>query len=402
MLYITGISIAFFLSFVLFSKKSKSIADKILACWLVVMGLHLLFFYLFIAGQIFSYPWMLGIHIPFPLLHGPFLYLYAAAITGRIQNLTKAGILHFLVPLVFYIYLIPFFLLTPEEKIFVYKNKGVGYESFMLVCTIAIVASGITYVMLTTLLHRKHRKSILNEFSFTEKINLDWIQYLVCGIAIIWVFVILRNDNLVFGTAVFFVMFIGYFGIRQVGIFSNPYNPKMITEGNTGASIPGEDKQTSHSVELNDAFLSTAESFENSMEDSQTDEVIARKKYAKSGLSNITSNQLHKELQALVDSEKIFNRNNLTLTELAGRLGTHPNYLSQVINEKEGKNFYDYINTLRTEEFKKLVSDPLNQKYTLLHLAYECGFNSKSSFNKYFKKVTGYSPSEYLKLQKSI
>ena len=84
-------------------------------------------------------------------------------------------------------------------------------------------------------------------------------------------------------------------------------------------------------------------------------------------------------------------------TDLARRLNTHPNYLSQVINEKEGKNLYDYVNTLRIEEFIKLVSQPHNQNLTLLSLAYECGFNSKSSFNRYFKKTTGQSPSEYLK-----
>jgi AraC-like DNA-binding protein len=79
------------------------------------------------------------------------------------------------------------------------------------------------------------------------------------------------------------------------------------------------------------------------------------------------------------------------------RLNTQPNYLSQVINEKEGKIFYDYINTIRIEEFKRLAVLPESRKYTLLALAEQCGFNSKSSFNRYFKKVTGQSPSEFMK-----
>jgi AraC-like DNA-binding protein len=77
-------------------------------------------------------------------------------------------------------------------------------------------------------------------------------------------------------------------------------------------------------------------------------------------------------------------------------LNTQPNYLSQILNELEGKNFYDYINTLRTEEFKRLIAIPDNRKYTLLALAQQCGFNSKSSFNRYFRKVTGQSPSEFM------
>ena len=105
---------------------------------------------------------------------------------------------------------------------------------------------------------------------------------------------------------------------------------------------------------------------------------------------------LHSRLTQLMETEKIYTESELSLSELANRLNTLPNYLSQVINDKEGKNFYDYINMLRIEEFKTLVSRPENRKYTLLSLSYDCGFNSKSSFNKNFKKVTGLSPSEYL------
>jgi AraC-like DNA-binding protein len=81
---------------------------------------------------------------------------------------------------------------------------------------------------------------------------------------------------------------------------------------------------------------------------------------------------------------------------LAKKIKIHPNYLSQVINEKQGKTFFEYINTLRVEEFKRLVALPESKQFTIMSLAYDCGFNSKSSFNKNFKKVTGQSPSEYL------
>jgi AraC-like DNA-binding protein len=69
--------------------------------------------------------------------------------------------------------------------------------------------------------------------------------------------------------------------------------------------------------------------------------------------------------------------------------------ISQIINQKENKNFYDFVNTYRFEEFKRLISLQKNQQYTLLSLAYDCGFSSKSSFNRYFKKATGQTPSEY-------
>ena len=97
-----------------------------------------------------------------------------------------------------------------------------------------------------------------------------------------------------------------------------------------------------------------------------------------------------------MDNQKLYLDEKLTLPKLASELDILPNYLSQVINERYGKNFYDYINTFRVAEFQKIIQDPKKRHYTLLTLALECGFNSKSSFNKYFKKSTGQTPSEYL------
>jgi len=78
-------------------------------------------------------------------------------------------------------------------------------------------------------------------------------------------------------------------------------------------------------------------------------------------------------------------------------LTVHPNNLSQVINSLENKNFNDFINEQRVEEFIKCVSDPGSRQFTLLALAFDCGFSSKASFNRNFKKYTSLSPSEYLK-----
>ena len=130
--------------------------------------------------------------------------------------------------------------------------------------------------------------------------------------------------------------------------------------------------------------------------------VSEKKKYSKSGLSEEMAVSLHQELNWLMEREKLYTESELSLSDLAARLSVHPNYLSQLINEKEGKNFYDYINTLRIEEFKRLVALPENQRYTILSLAYEFGFNSKSSFNRFFKKATGQSPSVYLRAMEEV
>ncbi|MFC3811447.1 helix-turn-helix domain-containing protein [Lacihabitans lacunae] len=182
-----------------------------------------------------------------------------------------------------------------------------------------------------------------------------------------WFIIIINgSDELIFSVTALFIIFIGYFGIKQVGIFTNKQ----------GLDVDLESKI------LFDSLL--------------VETVIEKQKYAKSGLSKEAENELHKKLTCLMKADRLFTNPELNLSELATRLNIHPNYLSQTINEREGVNFYDYVNNLRIEEFKRLISIPENQKYTFLALAFDCGFNSKSAFNRFFKKSTGLSPSEYL------
>lgn len=87
----------------------------------------------------------------------------------------------------------------------------------------------------------------------------------------------------------------------------------------------------------------------------------------------------------------------LTLRTLAAEAGLHPNKLSWMLNDQVGVSFNDYVNNFRLECFKQKALDPANKNFTLLGLAFESGFNSKSTFNDYFKKKTGTTPSKWLK-----
>jgi AraC-like DNA-binding protein len=361
---IIGIIITFFLSFILITKKEKKLADKILATWLVFLGFHLWLFYEHILVQSYQFPALLGVQLPMPFLHWPFLYIYIAVLTNQYDaNKKWLLLLHFLPVIFLYIYLIEFFSLSPEEKIYVFQHGGKvpKYATFSSIMLILMSISGVIYVYFTYRLLRQHRKNIINQFSYQEKINLDWIQYLFVGMGLIWVVIWLRgNDNMIFLSVVIFVIFLGYFGIKQVGIFTN--------------KLPIENEQNSIGVE-----------------------VEKNKKYEKSSLTEEMSESIHTQLLKVMQEEKLYENPELSLNDLANHLNVHPNNLSQVINANEGKTFFDYINYHRVEAFKKAVKMPQNQKYTLLGLAYDCGFNSKTSFNRNFKKATGFAPSEYLK-----
>ena len=87
----------------------------------------------------------------------------------------------------------------------------------------------------------------------------------------------------------------------------------------------------------------------------------------------------------------------LSLSQLADLLNTHSAQISNTINAAFNKNFNDFVNEFRVEAFQNKVNDPKLQHLTLLAIAFECGFNSKSTFNRAVKKVTGQQPSDFLR-----
>ena len=370
MIYIIGISITFFLSFILLTKKGKSCADKILLAWLCVILVHLILFAVISSGKYQEFPYLLGLELPIPLLHGPFLFLYTLALTSGQPTWPKM-FLHFTPYVAALMATIPFLILGPEAKILVYQNEGEGFATLSTLIFVGIILSGIAYTILSLRVLVKHKTQIKDNFSFIEKINLQWLFRLVLGLSCIWILALFTDDEIIFSSVVLFVIFIGYYGIKQVGVF------------------------TSHQILEHYPAIESKKLSESSV---ATPKVA---KYDKSTLADSQLKAIHSELVKLMKQKKLFLTPELTLTMVAEELEVHPNTLSQVINTVEQKNFFDYINTLRIEEFKDRIQNPESRKYTLLSLAYECGFNSKTSFNRNFKNITGKSPSEYLKERKA-
>jgi adenylate cyclase len=104
------------------------------------------------------------------------------------------------------------------------------------------------------------------------------------------------------------------------------------------------------------------------------------------------------ELLAYLSDENPFLNPELSLRELANQIQIHPNQLSWLLNEIIGKNFNEFINQYRIEFFKSTAKDPKNAHLTIEGMAYESGFKSKTVFNTFFKKSTGLSPKEFLKI----
>ena len=117
-------------------------------------------------------------------------------------------------------------------------------------------------------------------------------------------------------------------------------------------------------------------------------------KYQRSGLKPDALNQHHQKLLEFMDTKKPYLEPKLNLGDLAKQLEISPNQLSQVINQKEQANFHDFVNRYRIEEFINQAKQ--NRQYSLLAIALDSGFNSKSSFNSVFKKQKGMTPSAFI------
>ena len=361
-IFIIGVVQAFFIEFILLTKRRKSLPDKILAIWIFILGLHLFLYYLDYTGFYQSYPHLQGLMVPLPLVHGPLMLVYLTSLINKNQTINRLLWLNFIPTFLFYLYLVPRLLLTKQGLLYWIQGAELDPPIIFLIFSISIDISGPVYILWSLLLLRRHRKGIGENFSFTEKINLNWLRNIIVGMAIIWSVVLIANlmdsktgPTLVYAAVTLFVFLIGYYGIRQGVIFTDARGP--------------EEKA----------------------------DPIHKPKYEKSALKEDQAGKYYQDLLEHMKDNKPYLESKITLPQLAGEMKLNPNYVSQVINDSFGQNFYDFINSYRVEEFKRRLNTKTAPNYTLLAHGLDSGFSSKSSFNEVFKKFTSQTPSQYFR-----
>ena len=120
-----------------------------------------------------------------------------------------------------------------------------------------------------------------------------------------------------------------------------------------------------------------------------------QQKYKNSGLSGDVIEELAKAMDQLMQQEKLYRESELKLETLAHKLGVARHYVSQVINQHYGINFFEYINHLRIKEAQQILMNPANQSMNIIEVAYEVGFNTKNTFNAAFRRITGITPTAF-------
>lgn len=369
-----GLGIGILMFFLLLFKRGKSRQDYFFLCWLLVTLLQIFFYNITIyRSEIYGF-WAIT-SFGLPLLGGPLLFLYILSLTGHRVSLSTL-IIH----LGFYFVFVGIlFFLQEHDNIVLMALEGYiripeNPPSWMHYYAIPLALSGLLYCVWDLLLLRDHRKTIADLFSFEDKISLNWVRYVVYSYFVLFIL----TSFLVFGATQFqlfpireaftlvgialsmMLVAFGFYAFRQTAIFSN-----MTAGGYRIESVPKNDNQPAA--------------------------------YAKSGLDAQKMENLANQVVERMENKKLFLNEDLSLAMLAEQCKISQAQLSQVINQHFHINFYDFVNRYRVEEAKKKLVSPDFDQLSILGVAFECGFKSKSSFNRYFKKYTGIAPTEFKK-----
>jgi len=356
---------AFLLGFLLLahSRKVNLIGNIYLGLFVITLGLAMLEIPLFSQKFHLKHPNLFEMIGLIRFLTAPFLYISILYFTSFYKKFEKKNLWHFLPFLIFLIFRFPFFI-TGKNIEFSYE---VGRVVFFILKT-ALPLQTVIYWLLSFRRLQKHLKNIHEFSSSTEKINLSWLKYFL----LVLLFIVTAWFNLIFFNLtdliectpfiyLLSVFFLAYFSLQQKEIFD--------------------------------------------FSKSELHDLSAIKEYKKESPKRVSDTRLTEidgKLQLLMNSEKLYLDNDLSLPKLAKHLNSSCNETSFVINELYGDNFYNFINKYRIEEAKNLLLSEKYNQLNILGIAYESGFNSKTTFNTTFKKDIGYSPTEFVKRHKII
>ncbi len=340
----------------LMSKKHRYLADFMMMLWLFVFSLHSLL--ILVNLNVDTTPVLRILPVNLTLLYGPILFCYVKMLwvsNGRFENVLFFHSIPFVL----------FFLLT-----FVFFEN----TDFQQILSMSGGVSGILYCVLTLFYIRQHERKIIDLYSTTKSVSLDWLKKLIIGVVFVWsgifVLIVIKqlfqvniNLNWFFILIPFFITYIGYYGLKQKIIFQTDLNITSEVKNMSDNNIP-----------VNQSLS-----------------------YEKSGLSELDMKNIFNALENLMKTEKLYLEPGLNLKELANKAQIPQHHITQTLNRFVEQNFYDYINAYRVNEFINKLKKGDADNFSLLGIAFDCGFNSKSTFNRIFKKSTGFTPSEYKK-----
>lgn len=310
-------------------------------------------------------------YIPFQqlLLLPPVLFFYTKSLLDKSFSFKRADFIHFIPAVIYLIYSILIFItdkIILQEYYFYADGRDKDLATWY---QIAGFISLVFYSIKSLNTYRKYKSITFDVVSFADNILFKWVQRFLIALLVLLIirvlFFVLNPEwaqfgnkfwyYLCFSILFYYISLSGYVNSAQTII---PFNSNF----NAIEEIEIETIETSTANQLNIVEL----------------------------------DEWKINLETLMMVDKAFQNPTLTLADVSEKLKISAKKISQVINQGFKMNFNDFVNYYRTEEVIKKLQSGKHNIHTLLAIAYDCGFNSKSTFNRSFKKQTGLTPKEYL------
>ena len=357
-LYI-GISQSFFAGLLISTKKPFTIANRLMAAWLFLICIELGFAIINSRViEMYAFPFV-------AFTYGPLLYLYVQFMTDPERRFNWLSLIHFIPFATFFAVSVIFrsHPLLRDLRSFFMPDR---FISLRIVYSTCFFLSVTVYSILAFIEIRKHQANLKNLVSYTSNvITLNWLKILSISFYVAFLVLFILGGLNMIGDIIpfdpYFVVFAfiaafsfvySFYGIQQPVIF--------------GQAIKVDEEERKEA-----------------------------EKYSRSGLKDSQAEVYLNELIHTMEAEMPFLNRDLSIQDLSAMTGIPRHHITQVLNEKHGKNFFTFINEYRVQEVISRFNDPKNNNFTILAIAFDSGFNSKTTFNSIFKNMTGLTPSEY-------
>lgn len=352
-LLVMGMSQAGLLALALRLRKENVAANRLLSLLMALLALHLgvMAWYAHAPTPIAFKS--RGVVSFFPFLYGSLFYLYARTLATR-QRLGWGDAWHAGGLLLVLAWSVWVFALDRQDTDRLHSGILAGQAPLIWrYSAIGIFAYSLPYVVAGLLICLRHRRTLLQRRADADRHSLSWVAVMAAGQLAIWGVALLNSgmglpggSATVFAVVSIWVCVLGYLSLTQVAVEPLPDDPSPVAAA--GDSVPADPRCA----------------------------------------------EVMEKLTRLMDQQALYREPALTIGQLAKRSG-YPEYLvSEVINRQLGGNFWEYINRLRIEAVRVALADPADTR-SILEIAYDAGFTSKSTFNAAFKRLLGQTPSAY-------
>lgn len=361
----------FFLTFLILYKK-KILFHRLFAFVLLCISCALLLAYLQNVLDLKSYPFLIKTNLPLPLVFIPALLIYLKKLAD-FDSVNRTILFLLFAPFfVLVIYNIPFYLGSNEIKWgYFLRNELSGTPLFIEQLEEVFIEFFVAlYGFIGILETRKYKRRVELVYANQSKAQIGWVKLLAYSM---------------------FVMTFFAFVLSVAGLFTDkvPFELNFLTAiGSTVAIYSIAYYLLIHPDALSEVSLALQ----------SVSSKLEAGKETNEEKSDLLFQEFERKIIHLLGHEKLYSNPDITLSDLAERVGLPPYLTSKILNQKLNSNFYSFINKYRLQQ----VKDELlrNSGKSIIEIAYDAGFNSKTTFYESFKKDTGVSPSEFIRLNR--